>query len=70
MTTPEPILAALRHVQQFHPEVVQVFYSLDARWRFTDLNNKAPTFAPEVDVDILEDAADAVPYLPYAASLP
>ena len=65
--TPE-IIKALEHVKSIYPDVCMVVFNKDGRWQFMDEDFKAPTFAAtpqEVDISILEDAADTVPYLPY-----
>lgn len=67
---PQAVHDALRAVQEHYPEVVQVFYGIDGCWRYMDKNAEAPIFWDRVDVRILEAAANAVPYLPFAASLP
>lgn len=63
-TNPAPIIRALEHVRQHHPEVTRVVYDQASRWLYLDEGGKAPTFGPEIDVGILEDAADSVIHLP------
>ena len=57
---------ALRHVKEHHPEVTQVFYGTDGRWQYCGEAFERPKFGDEVDVSILEDAADSVKSLPAA----
>lgn len=66
---PHAVLLALEHVQSYHPDVVQVFFGVDNRWRYMDENMEAPEFHVGVNVSILEAASDAVPYLPVAYAL-
>lgn len=74
MKTPEKVTAALLHVQQHLPQVVQVVYLRDGRWRYMDEEGEAPSFAGKaISVRLLEDAADAVSNrfgFPAAFSLP
>lgn len=66
MTMPPEVRKALAHVREHFPEVVQVFYGVDHRWLFCDEAFEAPNFGDQLDIGILEDAADAVPTLPAA----
>lgn len=52
------IQEALKHVQTHHPDVIQVFYGVDGRWLYCGEDFEAPTFGPEIDIGLLEDAAD------------
>jgi hypothetical protein len=65
--TPE-VQAALVHVRQHFPEVTTVFYGCDGRWLFTsDDAAESPSFeGVDIDVGLLEDAADSVDELPAA----
>jgi hypothetical protein len=63
---PEPIRKALEHVRSYHPDVTQVVFFRDSRWLYFTDDLLSPQFGPEIDVGVLEDAADAVPELPMA----
>lgn len=67
MTT--AVQKALRHVHEFHPEVNQVVYGIDGRWMFFGENFKIPSFGPEIDTSLLEDAADSIESLPAVFAL-
>lgn len=69
VAAPAKVLAALRHVNGLFPEVTQVFYGTDGRWLFCGESFDAPAFDERVDCSLLEDAADAVEYLPAAFAL-
>ena len=60
MTKDQKIQAALRHVNLYHPEVSTVFYGVDGSWCYCfDEMFEAPVFEDNIDIDILNDAADA-----------
>lgn len=63
---PRAVCKAFVHVRKFFPSVTQVFYGVDGRWLFCEEAFESPTFGDEIDVGILEDAADAVDGLPAA----
>lgn len=69
MRTPKKVKIALEHVRKFHPYVVQVFYGIDGRWLFMDEDMEALSFNGEIDIGILEDAADSVKSFPAAFSI-
>lgn len=64
------IRRALDHVRQYHPEVTQVVFLRDGRWLYMDDDGECPQFVKEVDVAILEEAADAVTKVPAAFAGP
>lgn len=61
---------ALRHVQQHHPEVTQVFYGWHTKWLYCDDEFKPANFGPEIDIGLLEDAQNEVTDFPFAFTLP
>lgn len=63
---PGPVLRALEHVRQFHPEVDRVVFWSDTRWMYSNENHEREAFGPEVDVGILEDAAAGLNVFPCA----
>lgn len=65
----DEVKAALKHVRLHHPEVTQVFYGVDCRWLFCGEAFEAPTFGSEIDVGLLEDAADSLNEFPCAFSI-
>lgn len=69
MNTPKAIILALEEVCRYHPEVVQVFYGVDTRWQFMDIDFNATVFDKQLDIGILEDAQDAVTNFPAAFSI-
>ena len=62
---------AIKHVQSFIPSVDRVVYWNDCRWAFMNDEHEVVSFESyhNIDVGILEDAADSVPTLPYAVQL-
>lgn len=61
---PPAIAAALAHVREHHPDVVSVtFAQEDAQcggfWTYRTASGEHPTFGPEIDVGLLEEALDA-----------
>ncbi len=68
MTT--KVQEALKHVNSIHPDVTQVFYGLDGRWFYCGDAFRAPDFdGRDIDIGLLEDAADSVEHLPAAFAL-
>lgn len=68
---PDAVKAALDHVRANYPDVTQVFFDTDGRWLFCGEAFQAPDFdEKDIDIGLLEDAADAVAFLPAAFSLP
>lgn len=64
--TPQ-VIAALAHVRSFLPDVTQVFYAADQRWSYLTDDGVAPAFKDhDVDVSLLEDAADSLSFFPAA----
>lgn len=64
MHIPFEVCVALDHVRSHYPEVVMVVFNREGRWQYMSSDFDAPTFGPEIDVGILEDAANAVSDLP------
>ena len=62
----EKVQKALRHVNSLYPEVNQVFFGTDQRWLFCGEGFETPKFGKEVDVSLLEEAADSLIELPAA----
>lgn len=60
----DAVKRALRHVRNFHPEVCQVSFDSEGRWLYMDKLSGAPTFGQEINVGILEAAADSLESLP------
>lgn len=69
MNMPMEVRRALEYVRAHHPEVTQVFYGTDQRWFFCGEAFEAPVLGPEIDIGVLEDAADSVVTLPAAFAL-
>ena len=69
--TPE-IIKAMEHIQSLFPKVVYVTYGIGWGWRYSDEDLKAPQFTEsnEVDIDLLEKAADSVECLPCIFYIP
>lgn len=64
MTNPLAVDAALRHVRQYHPEVDRVTFAYRDEdcggfWIYQGAKGEKPSFVPEVNVSLLEDAIDA-----------
>lgn len=55
---------ALQHVASHHPEVHSVVYGPDGRWLYFGDAFESPTFGDEIDIGLLEDAADSLDDLP------
>jgi len=56
------IAKALNHVREHYPNVTQVEFRSEGDhdiWEYSDGEGEAPTFGPEIDVGVLEDAIDA-----------
>jgi hypothetical protein len=53
------IRKALDHVHLHHPQITMVVFSSSGKWQFCDDDFDAPSFGKEIDVSLLEDAADA-----------
>jgi hypothetical protein len=70
MKTPYAIQKALDHVRVHHPDVTHVLFMRDAQWLYITDEGDAPVFGDEIDVSILEDAADAITSLPSAYAIP
>lgn len=68
MSFPTPqVIAALNHVRQFLPDVTQVFYGCDQRWHYMDDDGESACFkGTDIDVSVLEDAADSLSFFPAA----
>jgi len=67
------IPAALNHVRQFHPEVHMVVFNIQGQWHYMSKDFVSPTFDKNIDVDILQAAADAVYEMfgyPYVYQMP
>ncbi len=62
-STPE-VMAALDHVISHYPSVGLVVFNGDTRWCYMDEVFNSPTFGPEIDVAILEAAADSLSSFP------
>jgi len=58
--TPPAVTRALDHVRARYPDVTHVAYDREGRWFYFGDNHDAPKFRGDVDVGLLEDAADAV----------
>ena len=70
MTVPDKVKKALLHVRQYHPTVVQVFYSINGKWLYCDEDFYAPPFESKyVDTRLLEEAVASLERLPAAFSL-
>jgi hypothetical protein len=70
MEMTKEVRKALEHVQSIYPQVHQVFFSDDGRWRFCGEIDEAPEFDDRVDVGLLEAALDSLDALPAAFSIP
>lgn len=70
MEMTKEVREALEHVQSIYPQVHQVFFSDDGRWRFCGEIDEAPEFDDRVDVGLLEAALDSLDALPAAFSIP
>ena len=64
------LIAACRMVTEHHPEVEHLFVSLSGRWLFCDDCFEAPTFGPEIEIDLLETMVDSLEDLPAAFYIP
>jgi hypothetical protein len=61
--TPKEIQTALQHVKIHHPKITKVTFAQEddehgGFWQYADANGETPTFGPEIDVSILEEALD------------
>lgn len=58
----DKVIEALTAVQALHPEVCQVFFSVNGKWRYCDEEFEAPAFGAISDdlQTLLEEAADVV----------
>ena len=71
MKIPPKVLKALQHVRSFYPDVRIVVYNTDYRWQFMTNDFDAPNFEyVNVDIGILEDAADDLITVPAVFQLP
>jgi hypothetical protein len=61
---PSAVASALKHVRRHHPAVVMVVFKSDGRWLYMDEDGWTPRFGENIDVGILEDAADSLVKLP------
>ncbi|QXL90404.1 hypothetical protein [Salmonella phage NINP13076] len=61
---PKQVKDAFNAVKSVFPDVSMVIYDEDGRWCYCDQNSNAPDFNDQISVDLLEDGADAVDYLP------
>ena len=62
---PPKVLAALKHVRKFHPEIRMVTYNIETRWCFADEDFNVPTvFDRRINIGILEDAQSSLTELP------
>ena len=66
---PEEVFHALNHVRTFFPEVIQVQYDKEGRWIYSDFDGVAPVFRCDVNISILEDAADSLDGFPQSFRL-
>lgn len=62
--TPAKVVAALTHVCLHHLNVTSVIFAQEnpecgGFWEYVTADGEAPTFGPEIDVSLLEDALDA-----------
>ena len=65
----EIIQHALRHVNKHHPSVTQVFYGRGGEWFYCGDSFEIVMFGKEIDISLLDDAANAVPTLPLAYAI-
>lgn len=62
------VIKAFRNVLEHHPDVTSVRYDDDYRWLFLNSDGTAPEFT-NVDVGLLEDAADSIDMVPVTFTL-
>jgi hypothetical protein len=51
---------AFAHIKQFYPSVCIVAFSKNGNWHYMDEYFNSPVFGEEIEVGILEDAADSI----------
>lgn len=61
---PEAVTRAFEHVRTAYPDVTEVVFDTDARWEYKRADGSAPNFEGQIDVSILEAAADALTSVP------
>ena len=57
---PIPVRKALNHIRKYYPDVCMVVFGSDSRWHYMTNTFDAPKFGKEIDVSILEAAADCL----------
>lgn len=57
---PDKVREALDHVRLHHSVVTMVLFDVNSRWHYLDEDAEAPAFGSEIDISLLEDAADSV----------
>lgn len=60
----EKLKNAFQHVRNFYPDVNMVVFNKFGQWNYMDDNFIVPTFSDEIDISILEEAADTVDNFP------
>ncbi|CAB3754420.1 hypothetical protein [Paraburkholderia humisilvae] len=66
---PYAVKVAFKHVKAIHPQVTQVAFDEDLCWIYSDSSGNAPAFSGDIDVGLLEDAADALEICPATFAL-
>lgn len=59
MKTPS-VIKAFEHVRGLYPTVKTVYFNQQLQWLYKDGEGKPLKFGDEVDVNILQDAADSL----------
>lgn len=68
---PEEVSLVLRHMNMINPMVDHVVFTAPSglHYFFNGKTMESPSLGGDVDQDLIKSALEAVPYLPYCASL-
>ena len=67
---PAPIMKAFLHVRAHHSEVKYLFFDREGCWAYMDEELNRPSFGEEIDISVLEKAADSVSSFPVMYEFP
>lgn len=62
MKPTKELLIAIEHVKSFYPTLDVVIFNRQGLWLYMDENLEAFNFDERIDVSILEDASDSLPF--------